>query len=255
MQRAIRLGILRFVLNPKRRCPAVISRGEGSWWDTDCFSVRVNRDNKWYLLLEKIDGKKIIGKEWDGEKYSIETTIFVEDFDSKDLHIINRYGPFDISYHGYRQFIIGGMTQYQRVKHRLWLKWHDLNQYFYNQDKLVHVNRMELLRSLVNHHIEMEGKPLRLFDVMELSFTFRWINHPEGDKERFHMELMLDSLVHSGDLTSSNRKYSLTGKALETLSGYELEERRHIQQVKLSRAMAILTFVLIVVGLLQVFVK
>jgi hypothetical protein len=43
----------------------------------------------------------------------------------------------------------------------------------------------------------------------------------------------------------------VTSKAITTLERYEEEERRHIQAVKLQRKMLYLTFILILVGLLQ----
>jgi hypothetical protein len=251
MKNKLKLQIMKHLLSEKKRCPPIMSRGEGNWWDTNCFSVRVNKDGKWYLLLESVTGDIISAKEWDGNRYSTDRQISVDEFKSSDLLITHRYGPFDITYKSYSQYIIGGLTNYQCVKNRVWLFWHNASQFVFNRKRLAHIQRMDLLDSLITYHILTNGNSFNYMDAMEMTYSSKWILHPRADRSKEHMKLLLESFVSSGEITAGGRDYHITGKAIVTLSDYELEKRRHSENVQLRIVMIFLTFAMILVGVLQ----
>jgi len=82
----------------------------------------------------------------------------------------------------------------------------------------------------------------------------RAFGHPHIDDTQRYYELVLNSLVESGDLERREIYYSLSPHALVTLSGYEVEERRHRAEIRQQRILGFLTFVLILIGLLQAYV-
>ena len=48
--------------------------------------------------------------------------------------------------------------------------------------------------------------------------------------------------------------YCVTGKAINTLSKYEEQERRHLENASLQKKMLYLTFAIIIVGVLQAYI-
>lgn len=64
-------------------------------------------------------------------------------------------------------------------------------------------------------------------------------------------EFVLDSLVETSDLQANQNGYQLLAKAIATLSDFEEDERRHRDQVRNQKILAILTTALVVVGLIQ----
>ena len=93
------------------------------------------------------------------------------------------------------------------------------------------------------------------FDGMSLFskiYGDRAYGHPRFDNEWVMFELLLKSLHESGEISEDAGKYSLKGKALETIAAYEEQERRHRDNVIHNRQILGLTFVLTVIGILQV---
>ena len=72
-------------------------------------------------------------------------------------------------------------------------------------------------------------------------YSIKWVLHPERESQHARLRFYLDSLVSTGELTSLNGDYELTGKALQTIETYEEQERKHTESVKAQRANAWLT--------------
>ena len=238
-----------------QKCEGSIPRSGKEAESVDCYSVRVNKNGKWYLLLESIEESTIQASEWDGERYCLPKTIDIEDIPSTELNISHKLGLFDINYHGYWQFILGDATRYQRVKTKLMLFFYSTKQYLYNKQNLASAERMELLQYLVDRHIKTKGKEFTYIDVMTDLNSSRWIFHPDKEHHSNHIKFVLQSLLESEDLISrSGIKYEVSGKAMTTLSEYQLGERRYLEGVGLRKRMIWLTIVLAAVGLIQAFV-
>ncbi|HDZ9392160.1 TPA: hypothetical protein RUZ63_003389, partial [Vibrio cholerae] len=62
------------------------------------------------------------------------------------------------------------------------------------------------------------------------------------------------SLVASNDLIKEKYGYKLSCYAMVSLSQFEQDERKHKETLKQSKAMSWLTFVLIIVGLMQAYI-
>ena len=80
-------------------------------------------------------------------------------------------------------------------------------------------------------------------------FSEKVWGHPHNQMYLGEFNLVLESLVASGDLQNNNLEYWLDGKALRTLSKYAEQERRHQDFENHNRAIRGLTWVLIFVTL------
>ena len=68
------------------------------------------------------------------------------------------------------------------------------------------------------------------------------------------LELYLDSLAETGELSKVSNEYVVTGKAIVTIENYEGAERRHRDNIKAQRRKFYLTFILVIFALVQVVV-
>ncbi|EKF9846949.1 hypothetical protein O1D35_003649 [Vibrio cholerae] len=105
---------------------------------------------------------------------------------------------------------------------------------------------------MMDDQLSREHDSIDLFELMTKLYSIRWVTHPSGDELERKLQLYLDSLVKSGDLTEcDNLSYKVNGNALITIERYEEEERRHIEAVKLQKKMVFLTVVLAIIAVVQ----
>ena len=91
-----------------------------------------------------------------------------------------------------------------------------------------------------------EGYGSEIYEIISKMYGSRIFKHQHQNQFSAHLELLLESLVESGDVikTNPNELYKATGKALSTIAHYEEENRRHRQQMRMNFLMVILTTVI-----------
>jgi len=82
-------------------------------------------------------------------------------------------------------------------------------------------------------------------------YSINWILHPKGNEVETKLDLYLDSLVDTGEISKPNTEYVVNGKAINTIEAYEQAERRHQDNVKSQKRMILLTFILATLALVQ----
>lgn len=160
-------------------------------------------------------------------------------------------------YHGYSgraenpySFIFGntvGLSWYYE-------KWDTWTQGRFNKRELTRQDRMQVLRLFVSKTSEDTDFEVSILGLMEILYTRRSFRHPHQETTNNYYELLLRSLVDSGDLSNHGNNgvaYALAPQGLTTLASYELEERRHHDNLKQQGRIGKLTGVLILIGLLQ----
>lgn len=165
--------------------------------------------------------------------------------------ILKRYLPeFDFQgehyYHGYTfrtdnplQYIWNWLSGHA-YRYGLWDRW---TQGQFNKRGLTRQDRIQVLRLFVNETAKNDGFHVSMFGLMELLYTRRWFRHPEGDTTNNYYELVLKSLADSGDLEVADHglRYTLKPQGLTTVASYELEERRHHDNIKQQSRLGLLT--------------
>ncbi|NCP62637.1 MAG: hypothetical protein GW748_04920 [Alphaproteobacteria bacterium] len=135
------------------------------------------------------------------------------------------------------------------------VKWDAIQQKFFNLRPLKEKKkRMELLRWLINEDrrkrsVSSENLYTKVdFNVIQvlhdLNKSCRWALHPDKLRAQANYKSYLDSLVFSEDLHENRGTYFLLPKAVITLEEYDEAERRHKEQITVSRILAFLTLCL-----------
>ncbi len=129
-----------------------------------------------------------------------------------------------------------------------------VSQAIFNKKKLITRDSIQLLQTIVDNQLK-ETSPstwtnssstgVTACSLMTALYSSKWIEHPASGTEKRRLELHLDALTDSGDLTKgSNGLYLATGRALRTIEEHEELERRHGEAVRQQWLMLFLTLVL-----------
>lgn len=111
--------------------------------------------------------------------------------------------------------------------------------------------RIETLKLILEETIENRTFIVSSVSLSGLLYTQKWVFHPDKSRQLAYNDLLLKSLVESGELTSVQYGFKLSPKALVTISEYEEDQKRHRDNLAQSSATKWLTFALIIVGLVQ----
>lgn len=238
----------------RMRCPSRIPRSGKEGEAQNCFSIRITREQDPFFLVEGIDEKCLKGEIWSGTIYEIDASIPFSLLDHKEIEITHYYGLSTIKYSGIWDYIIYGLTKKEYIKINLMRIGSKIWQYYFNKQKLVMLERHELLKVLVDHHFKnLRHKGINLIDLMTELYSINWLDHPEGGEQREKLRLYLDSFVDSGELTNSNITYFVNSKAIMTIAKYEEEERRHMDIVKLQKKIVVTNRFLVLLTICIVF--
>jgi hypothetical protein len=115
-------------------------------------------------------------------------------------------------------------------------------------------DRTELLSILVEEYLLAENhhQGLSAFAVVQ-KLNGKWIFFSSKYKPTLRrIELVLDSLVSSGELSVEAGIYTIEPKAIETLTEFESDNRRHLDNVSHNRRIFWLTAILAIVGIFQI---
>lgn len=125
-------------------------------------------------------------------------------------------------------------------------------QYIFNKKNLIRAGRIEVLKYLVNKECERPAPSYSHVTIFNETHGVRAFSRPDIQSQLRYYRLICDSLVETGELASNTNGYSVTARAMASLSEYEEQERKHKEILRQSVLVAILTAALVVVGLLQV---
>ncbi|MER9251465.1 hypothetical protein NKI59_06560 [Mesorhizobium sp. M0598] len=125
----------------------------------------------------------------------------------------------------------------------------------FNRKPLVRQGRIDVLRYFVSNTIAKSGFTSDRTDLIWKLYSLRSFRHPEREATANYYGLTLASLVESKELTQEAGNYRLSPSGISGLIAYELEERRFKQNARLQAILAVLSGVLILVGIAQVVVS
>lgn len=160
------------------------------------------------------------------------------------------YRELQIRYNSALEFVVLraiGFAQFQWVADKV-------AQFVYNVRPISRTDRMKVLEYFFEETLRDRRFSTSYVAIVQGLNGIRAFGHPHIDDTQRYYELVLNSLVDSGDLERHEIQYRLSPHALVTLSGYEVEERRHRAEITQQRILGFLTFVLALIGLLQVYV-
>ncbi|MGD1452537.1 hypothetical protein [Vibrio harveyi] len=236
----------------QKSCESRIPRSGEEGKKVNCFVVAIDKDSSPFFVATEYQNGRVKGLKWTDGSYSQEHEFTLDELCNEKIRITHYFGLTEIFFSNIYDYCFNHVSRfvYLKVRARNYLE--SAHQYFFNKRKLVTKKRMELLKFMMNDQLDREYGSISVLDLMTKLYTINWVLHPSADEQQSKLQLYLDSLVESGDLTEYNNiDYTVTGKALITLERYEEEERRHTEAVKLQKKMVYLTVLLAIVAIVQ----
>ena len=232
-------------------CKFSIPRSGDEGNRVNCYVVALDNVSDPYFLATAFNNNKLIGLEWDGKSYTNKKSISIDSISKSKVRITHYYGLSEVTYSGIYDLLINKITKWPYIKIHASRLISSVDQYFFNKKKLVTKQRIDLLKFMMLDQIDRINKGISSLDLMTKLYSIKWVLHPEGDQQKEELKLYLDSLVKSEDLENPNDEYVVTGNAIRTIEKFEEEERRHVESVKMQRRMLFLTFIIVILAIIQ----
>ena len=214
--------------------------------------VRFSEDERPNFRIERLERAGFVGTWTDQDGNCMPSCLpFKSMFDPSKLIIFGQYGLHRTQYNGLRDYATSMATFYPlRLAIREWI-----SQRAYNFALRFRSNRLEILQAIVEKEIaeRSQGEQDDVFDfrgfyrwfLFEEIYGWRVLGHPEAERQRIVFDLMVESLLSSNDLISSDRDRIQTGpNALVTISAAAESNRRHRDMIFQNAVIIILTAIL-----------
>jgi hypothetical protein len=233
-----------------RACGSTVPRSGEEGAKVNCFVIKLNQGDDPPPVILALEDNELVCIAWEGNRYSKGMRLPLDSLKLSQFHITHFYGLSTIRYSGLIDFAVGSTTGWPYVKIHTARLTFRVGQYFFNKRKLATRRRMELLSFLVNRYLsgKAEFSPI---DLMTNLYSIRWVEHPDGESARIQLEAYLEAMVETGELAKSSYKYRVTGQALRAIEEYEEQERKHVENVRMQRAMLWLTIAIAVFTAVQ----
>ena len=250
------LWALRIAL--KRPASRSIPRSGSKGKAVDCYSVDLRTlDGIHYdILVDSISNNAIVGLFWSGNSYEYGGSIVYNLLGKFEFSACHYIGLIEVRYTSVVGFIFQETLRIPYIQ----IFFSELRQRIFNLKTLYRSNRIKILQILIDMRLKADtddgisfilgDKGHSSFEIMKILYGERIFAHPQHDWLSARLDLTLESLVTSADVSEENYKFHAVGKALETISLFEEDNRRHRDQMILNWVIAILTFALVIVGIL-----
>jgi hypothetical protein len=247
---AITKYFIKGILN--KQCVSTVPRSGKEGEAVNCFHTYLYTQNEPYMVILHVEENEITGKLWTMDGFKEEVRIPFEDLKKYQVRITHYYGLYDTKYIGLLDYALTGYTKFDSLKCTIHKLLNNTKQYVFNKKKLATFDRLEILRALIDLQFCGNASKFMTMDLMTHIYSYRWIMHPDKDSQEHILQVFVDSFVESGELDfDGSCSYSVTGKAINTLSEYEEQERRHLENKRLQRRMLFLTLAIVLVGIIQ----
>jgi hypothetical protein len=216
---------------------------------SDYFFIYLHDDDgKKRFIVQSLDNEGVTGLWFDdpnqpGEQRKL-TNAELASMDVSFLHI---YGKARFSYTTAWSFFRALGTFYPvREVYR-----DRIEQRRFNRMELVRADRMRLLEHFLRKTVEKPDYHSSVVALMAGLYTLRLMDHPRYDETEQYYELLLNSLVQSGELQRNGASYSMTDRTIPTLEHLQGQKERHDDNIKQQHRIGWLTAVLICVAIIQ----
>lgn len=237
------------------QAPSIIPRSGEKGKLVNAFVIYMYRNNSDPLyLIDRVEECSVIAQEWDEDAYKFDKEIRLgyEDLTHLNPEIIHYYGLHEIRFYSIEEYFFKGVTKliYLVAKLKRFKSWF-IRYRFSKKDLIIH-ERIDILRVLIDCHVNATHAQhsMSANDLLTHMHTHLWHIHPKAKMYRKKLELNLDSLEITGEVRKEQQRYFVTGKAIETITRYELEESRYDQQLASQNLMGQLTIAIVFLTIL-----
>lgn len=241
--RAIRNALRR--LSPARFPLTGPEAMERNYFDVDLVHI----DGDLVLNVRTIEGDQVNGKIFTPDAVSgtrvYDGHIKFKDLQNYRVHVRYLCGVIDHRYNSEWTYLLFGE---KRVQIQLFFL--KLSREISNRQPLAREKRIEILSAIVDRWTNDE-QPTSTTDLMVHLHGTRWLYHPQKEALQRYYKLALNSLIETGDVQEVDLRYQPGRQALATLHTYATEQQRHGQMHRQQQLFFVLTFCLVMVGLIQ----
>jgi hypothetical protein len=231
----------------KKPAPERIRLSSPGCLENDFFETNITIPSlNWKFLAQSKELGGYSGFLWENDKNGRNATLLSKTLERNDF-------TFEIThyYQGY-QFVYTSplhlMFSRATYRHKIAKIKDKLAQSIFNKKTLIRSERMELLNYIVEKTIDQPSYTTDSMSIGTHMYSNRWFHHPKRKEHQAHFKLILESLVESGELNNTDYRYSVTGKALATLSEYESDQQKHQDNINAAKTAHGLTRALIIIG-------
>lgn len=201
------------------------------------------------FVVEHLSGNQVHGK-WspDGQDFTEARSIEIADLAKFRLWIHHYYRGWTFYTVGIEKFLFNKLTCWPwiRVTYDRYL------QSRFNKQELPRHARIRVLRFILAETVKDRTFQARPTGLLTAFYTVRWVHRHDKDELITYYTLLLDSMVDSHDLSKTQGSgYELKPQALNTITSFNLEEQRHLDDQNTQNRIYWLTAVLIAVGVVQ----
>lgn len=241
--------LLPSILN--KPCPERIPRTGEKAQSIDCYVVAFDDGEIPYFVATSVLPNGLKGVKWSGSMYADEVELTWSELKVKDLRISHFYGTAEITYTSIYRYLWNKITKLIYFRIRSYRLIDNVDQYLFNKRELSTKQRIELLQFMLEDQLKRQHDGIDTIDLMTKLYSIKWVMHPTRKEQQKRLELYLDSLVESKDVEKINDRYVVTGRAITTVEKYVIEERKHLETVKLQKKMFWLTLILATMAIIQ----
>lgn len=201
------------------------------------------------LSIRDIDGAEVRGK-WshDGKNFTEDRSIPLTDLSSYTLYVQHYYRGWT--------FYTVGMPKFLRYRLSCWpwirVKFDRFAQSRFNKKELTRQDRMKVLEYILAETIKERAFTTHPTRLLTHFYSARWVHRPDMEELQTYYALLLEALKESGDLLSAEHAgFKLAPKALNSVTAFAVEERRHNDNRNIQTGLLWLTIALTAVGVVQ----
>jgi len=234
----------------QKNAPSMIPTSGDRAKVNDCYVVYLlDKDGTARFLADEITQTEVRGKwSYDGNNFTEERSLAISELASYTVWIQHYYQRWTFYSIGIPAFLRNRWTNWPWIR----VNFDRLLQSRFNKKELPRQDRMKVLSHIMAATVKDRNFQTHSTSLLTHFYTVRWVHRPDKDELMTYYTLLLDSLKESGDLEATQHSgYKLKAKALNTITAFDLEERRHLDNRKIQTGLLWLTIVLMVVGVIQ----
>jgi hypothetical protein len=234
----------------RRNAPSTVSLADRSANYYAVYLQALDRSNA--FMAEEILEEGIGGRWWSDAEARFADPCCVPYRWLHRYHLDIRYLYAGWSFHitGSKRFLWYHLISYAFFKVRL----SHFSQIVFNRLTLRRYDRMKVLSHMLERTLEDREYQTANTQLLTDFYSVRWVQRPDKLELERYYKMLLESLEQTGDVAKSELGYRLASKAINTVSEYELEERRHRDNYLVQRGILFLTSALTLIGVAQVYV-
>ncbi len=227
----------------RRPCLGAVPRSGPEGSAVDCFSVMVETPtNEPYLWLTATDGSTAQALQWDGQRFTIATSIAHAMIDPECLKISHFLGLDTLDFRGLKRLAYGRLARGSYVLLALRRVWSAVRQSAFNLRSLGSQARVDTLRDLFQCCMESH-RGASAIELMSYRHGPWWAGYPGWEHHHRRLDRLLELLCESGEIAKDGIRFKPTGRTIAIIEEAESEDRRHSANLRLQVILATLAMV------------